>query len=292
MRNAIEDQGRQYATVARAIAFIRSHARRQPSLKEISDSLGMSEFHLQRVFSEWAGVSPKRFLQYVTKEHAKQALRCAGDLLSVTLEAGLSSPGRLHDLMVSCEAMSPGEIKTMGAGIEIRFGRAPTPFGDALIAWTERGICHVAFLEEGTKDNAVAALRMEWPAATFLPDEQRAMQLAVAIFRPTPSDQPLHLMLRGTNFQIKVWEVLLSVAPGELVSYSQLAHMAGVPQAQRSVGSAVGKNNIALLIPCHRVIRETGEISNYRWGAERKVALIAWEAARLARSDGTIIETD
>jgi len=291
MRNAIEDQGRQYETVARAIAFIRSHARRQPSLKEISDSLGMSEFHLQRVFSEWAGVSPKRFLQYVTKEYAKQALRCAGDLLSVTLEAGLSSPGRLHDLMVSCEAMSPGEIKTMGAGIEIRFGTAPTPFGDALIAWTERGICHVAFLEEGTKGNAVAALRKEWPAATFLPDEQRAMQLAVAIFSAVPLDQPLHLMLRGTNFQIKVWEALISVAPGELVSYRQLAHMAGVPQAQRSVGSAVGKNNIALLIPCHRVIRETGEISNYRWGTERKVALIAWEAARVARSGGEIVET-
>jgi AraC family transcriptional regulator of adaptative response/methylated-DNA-[protein]-cysteine methyltransferase len=282
MLNANEDQGKQYATVAKAIAFIRSHARSQPSLKEISDSLGLSEFHLQRVFSEWAGVSPKRFLQYVTKEYAKQALRNSQDLLSVTLEAGLSSPGRLHDLMVGCEAMSPGEIKILGAGIEIRFGVTPTPFGNALIAWTKRGICHVAFLEEGVKDNAVAALRKEWPAATFVQDEQRAMQLALTIFSARSSDQPLHLMLRGTNFQIKVWEALLSVAPGELVSYSQLAHMAGAPKAQRSVGSAVAKNNIALLIPCHRVIRETGEISNYRWGTDRKVALIAWEAARLA----------
>ncbi len=280
MHNAIEDQGTQYATVARAIAFIRSHARRQPSLKEISDSLGLSEFHLQRVFSEWAGVSPKRFLQYVTKEYAKQALHNSADLLSVTLEAGLSSPGRLHDLMVSCEAMSPGEIKSLGAGIEIRFGAALTPFGDALIAWTERGICHVAFMEEDTKASAVLALKKEWPAATFLQDQPRAIQLAAKIFSATSSGQPLHLMLRGTNFQIKVWEALLSVAPGELVSYSQLAHRVGAPKAQRSVGSAVGKNNIALLIPCHRVIRETGEISSYRWGAERKVALIAWEAAR------------
>ena len=292
MRNALADQARQYETVARAIAFIRSHARRQPALKEIADNLGLSEFHLQRVFSEWAGVSPKRFLQYVTKEYAKQALRGAGDLLSVTLEAGLSSPGRLHDLMVSCEAMSPGEIKTGGAGIEIRFGTVPTPFGKALLAWTERGICHIAFLEEGAKDRAVASLKQAWPAATLLQDESRAIQLAGAIFSATPLDQPLHLMLRGTNFQIKVWEALLSVAPGEVVSYSQLAQMAGAPKAWRAVGSAIGKNNIAFLIPCHRVIRETGEISNYRWGVERKTALLAWEAARAARSSGAIIEID
>jgi len=269
--------------VARAIAFIRSHARRQPTLKEISDSLGLSEFHLQRIFSEWAGVSPKRFLQYVTKEYARQALRSSEDLLSVTLEAGLSSPGRLHDLMVTCEAMSPGEIKTLGAGLEIRFGEAPTPFGNALIAWTARGICHLGFVEDTASANAVACLQQDWPAATLVQDRQRALQLATEIFNARPPAQPLHLMLRGTNFQIKVWEALISVAPGEVVSYTQLAHRAGAPKARRSVGTAIGKNDIALLIPCHRVIRETGEIGSYRWGSARKAALLAWEAAQAAR---------
>lgn len=283
MRNPVADQARQYEMVARAIAFIRSHARRQPTLKEISGSLGLSEFHLQRIFSEWAGVSPKRFLQYVTKEYARQALRSSGDLLSVTLEAGLSSPGRLHDLMVTCEAMSPGEIKTLGAGLEIRFGEVPTPFGNALIAWTTRGICHLGFVEDNALANAVVSLQQDWPAAALVQDRQRALQLAATIFNAGASAQPLHLMLRGTNFQIKVWEALISVAPGDVVSYTQLAQMAGVPKARRSVGTAIGKNAIALLIPCHRVIRESGEIGNYRWGLDRKVALLAWEAAQAAR---------
>lgn len=282
MRN---DSNGQYETVARAIAYIRGNSQGQPSLKEISASLGLSEFHLQRVFSEWAGVSPKRFLQYVTKEHAKQALRRSGDVLSVALESGLSGPGRLHDLMVTCEAMSPGEIKTLGAGLEIRHGRVPTPFGDALIAWTERGICHIQFLDEGAEEAALS-LREDWLAATIVQDDAGAMQLSATIFQAASSDGPLHLMLRGTNFQIKVWEALLRVAPGEAVSYRQLARMAGVQKAQRAVGSALGKNAIAFLIPCHRVIRETGEVGNYRWGSDRKVALLAWEAAQAARSGG------
>ena len=283
MRNPVADQARQYKMVARAIAFIRSHARHQPTLNEISDSLGLSEFHLQRIFSEWAGISPKRFLQYVTKEHVKQALRSSGDLLSVTLEAGLSSPGRLHDLMVTCEAMSPGEIKTLGAGLEIRFGEAPTPFGNALIAWTARGICHLGFVEGDATAHAVACLQQDWPAAALVQDRQRALQLAAEIFHAGPSTQALHLMLRGTNFQIKVWEALLSVAPGEIVSYTQLAQRAGMPKARRSVATAIGKNNIALLIPCHRVIRASGEIGGYRWRPDRKAALLAWEAAQAAR---------
>ncbi len=267
MRNTVADQARQYETVARAIAFIRSHARRQPTLNEISDSLGLSEFHLQRMFSEWAGVSPKRFLQYVTKQYAKQALRESADVLSVTLDTGLSSPGRLHDLMVTCEAMSPGEIKNGGTGLEIGFGAAPTPFGNALIAWTPRGICHLGFVEGAAMAHAVASLQQDWPAATLVQDRQRALQLAAEIFHAGPSTQTLHLMLRGSNFQIKVWEALLSVAAGEMVSYTQLAHRAGVPKARRSVATAIAKNSIALLIPCHRVIRETGEIGGYRWGS-------------------------
>lgn len=280
MRNALADQERQYQMVARAIGFIRSNALRQPSLNEIAGNLGLSEFHLQRIFSEWAGVSPKRFLQYVTKEYAKEALRSAEDLLSVTSKMGLSSPGRLHDLMVTCEAMSPGEIKSMGANLQIGFGEAPTPFGNALIAWTQRGICNLGFVDDEASEKAVAGLKQEWPNATLVRDQQRAIKLTAEIFAGSAPVRPLHLMLRGTNFQLKVWEALVSVAPGEIVSYSQLAKVAGVPNACRAVGSAIGKNNIALLIPCHRVIRETGEIGGYRWGSDRKAALLAWERAK------------
>lgn len=279
MRNALADQARQYDMVSRAITFIRRNVHQQPSLKEISSNLGLSEFHLQRIFSEWAGISPKRFLQFVTKEYARQALRQSKDLLATTLETGLSSPGRLHDLMVTCEAMSPGEIKTLGAGLEIRFGESPTPFGQALIAWTGRGICHLGFVDDGTLDAAVTSLKQDWPAASFVYDQQRALQLASEIFATTPSTQPLHLLLRGTNFQLKVWEALLAIAPGEVLSYSQVGRLVAMPRACRSIGTAIAKNNIALLIPCHRVIRDSGEISSYRWGADRKAALIAWEAA-------------
>lgn len=280
MRNALADQERQYQAVARAIGFIRSNARRQPALDEIANSLGISEFHLQRIFSEWAGVSPKRFLQYLTKEYAREALRNAEDLLSVTSGTGLSGPGRLHDLMVTCEAMSPGEIKSLGANLRIGFGEAATPFGNALFAWTQRGVCHLGFVEDGASESAVGGLRQEWPNATFMHNQRRARQLAAEIFSGSTVGRPLHLMLRGTNFQIKVWEALISVASSEIVSYSQLAKMAGAPEACRAVGSAIGKNNIALLIPCHRVIRESGEIGGYRWGSDRKAALLAWEAAK------------
>lgn len=281
MPSLLEAQSRQYQSVARAIDFIRAHAKRQPELGEIASHLGFSEHHFQRLFSEWAGISPKRFLQYVTKEYAREALRRSGDILSVAADAGLSGPGRLHDLMVSCEAMSPGEIKALGAGLEIRYGTAPTPFGLAQIAWTARGICHLGFFDADGTPCAVACLRQEWPNATFLPDDSSALSHAATIFESNASARRLHLMLRGTNFQIKVWEALLSVPAGEVVSYSQLAARTGTPKACRSVGSAIGANCIALLIPCHRVIREGGEIGSYRWGSERKAAMIAREAAQV-----------
>ena len=280
MRNTLVDQARQYEMVARAITFIRSNARRQPSLKDISDSIGLSEYHLQRLFSEWAGISPKRFLQFVTKEYAKDALRRSGDLLATTLGAGLSSPGRLHDLLVTCEAMSPGEIKSLAAGLQIRYGDVSSPFGNALIAWTQRGICHLGFVEQDGLAEALTCLKQDWPAASFVHDQQGALQLEAEIFSAKSSTQPLHLLLRGTNFQIKVWEALIAIAPGEVVSYSQLGHKMGLPKARRSIGTAIGKNNIALLIPCHRVIRETGETGSYRWGSDRKAALLAWEGVQ------------
>ena len=270
---------RQYAAVARAIAFIRANAARQPSLAEIATATHLSEFHLQRLFSAWAGLSPKRFVQYLTKEHALTALRDSAGVLDAALDAGLSGPGRLHDLMVSCEAMTPGEIRAQGAGVELRHGFAATPLGEALFGWTGRGLCHLAFCDD---DHAtkLGILRKDWPAADLLRDVVAARVLAARIFPVAPAPGKLHLLLRGTNFQIKVWEALLKIPPASLVSYGQLAGHLGRPQAARAVDSAVAANSIAWLIPCHRVIRENGDSSGYRWGVERKLALRAWEMGR------------
>lgn len=267
---------RQYEAVARAIAFIRANAAHQPELAEIAAAAHLSEFHLQRLFSAWAGLSPKRFLQYLTKEHALALLRGSANVLDTALDAGLSGPGRLHDLMVSCEALTPGEIRTRGAGVELHHGFAPTPLGKALFAWTPRGLCHLAFVD-GDADAQLTLLCKDWPAANFVRDDAGAVELAARIFTATPTPGRLHLLLRGTNFQIKVWEALLKIPPAALLSYGQLAGHLGQPRAARAVGSAVAANSIAYLIPCHRVIRGDGICSDYRWGAERKLALRAWE---------------
>ncbi len=268
---------RQYAVVAQAIRYLRENASQQPTLAELADAVHLSEHHLQRVFAAWAGISPKRFLQYLTKAYALQALREAQDVLSVAQASGLSSSSRLHDLMVSCEAMTPGEIKSGGAGLTLGWGQADTPFGTALAGWTTRGLCYLAFLDGD------AALRHQelcaaWPAAQLVCDDREAQRLMDQVFPGTPQPGRLHLLLRGTNFQIKVWEALLRLPPGRRVSYTQLAGLAGVPRAQRAVGSALAANPIAYLIPCHRVIRESGDSGQYRWGGERKVAMLAWEA--------------
>jgi AraC family transcriptional regulator, regulatory protein of adaptative response / methylated-DNA-[protein]-cysteine methyltransferase len=279
----LDETGKHFTIVARAIKFIRANAGRQPDLSDIAAAVQLSEFHLQRVFAEWAGVSPKRFLQYVTKQHARQALRESSDILGAALVVGLSSPSRLHDLMVSCEAMTPGEIKTLGAGINIGFGCAPTPFGDALLGWTARGLCYFEF-HDGAVESKHTALQAQWPAAILARDDAYAARLTARIFPTLPQPGKLHLLLRGTNFQLKVWEALLKIAPAQSVSYRQLASMIGTPDAQRAVGTAMSANTIAYLIPCHRVIRETGETGHYRWGSERKVAMLAWEAGRNARA--------
>ena len=265
-----------YDTVARAIEYIHSRARHQPTLAEVANAVGSSESHLQRIFSAWAGISPKRFLQYLTKEYALQALHNADDLLSVSLDSGLSSPGRLHDLMISCEAMTPGEIKSGGAGVQIGYGYTDTPFGTALIGWTDRGICYLAFCS-GDEVQRLDEMKSQWCSAKIEEDSNQAAQYCAQIFPTTPTPGKLHLVLRGTNFQIKVWEALLKVEPGQLVSYGQLAQQLGMPNAQRAVGTAVAKNNIGFLIPCHRVIKGTGESGNYRWGSTRKQAMHVWE---------------
>jgi AraC family transcriptional regulator of adaptative response/methylated-DNA-[protein]-cysteine methyltransferase len=273
----LEAGARHYAVVSRAIEFIRDHAQRQPSLAEIADAVHLSEFHLQRVFAAWAGISPKRFLQYLTKESAKKALRDCTDVLSVSAATGLSGGGRLHDLMVSCEAMTPGEIQAGGRGVVVGYGCAPTPFGQALLGWTPRGICHLSFTDDAPAPR-IAELAALWPAASLTADDVAAVRLARTIFLRPLRRGRVHLVLRGTNFQIKVWEALIAIEPAQRVSYKQLALVSGMPQAQRAVGGALAANHIAYLIPCHRVIRESGDIGNYRWGACRKAAMLGWEA--------------
>jgi len=270
---------RHYALVARAIAYIQKNARQQPSLDQIADALNVSAFHLQRLFAQWAGISPKRFLQYLTKEYAKQQLMLSHDVLTVTENTGLSSTSRLHDLMVTCEAMTPGEIKAAGNGLEITYGFAFSPFGQAIVAWTKRGLCHFAFSVTNS-DTMQAELVARWPAAALRRDDLQAEHLLGEIFPSTPSRGRVHLVLRGTNFQIKVWEALIHTEFGQVISYQQLAERVQYPRAQRAVGTALAANSIGLLIPCHRVIRESGDAGNYRWGAERKLAMLAWEASR------------
>lgn len=273
----------QYATVAAAIRYLQAHRQQQPELDELAAHLGLSPFHLQRVFADWAGVSPKRFLQYLTKQHARALLRANADVLSAALDSGLSGSGRLHDLMVSCEALSPGEVRAQGGGVKIHYGCADSAFGRFIIGSTERGICHLAFHADDMDDTAATALlRAEWPAATLLHDARVAEEIAPQLALLASGRSPLRLLLRGTNFQLKVWEALLRVPAGSVVCYADLARAIAHPKAARAVGSAVAANRIALLIPCHRVIRESGETGEYRWQPERKLALIGHELAQAA----------
>ncbi len=281
MDEIVLSPARQYAVVAQAIRYLRAQARSQPTLAELAAAVHLSEYHLQRVFAQWAGISPKRFLQYLSKEHAQAALRASADVLQASAAAGLSGPGRLHDLMVSCEAMTPGEIRSGGAGVTVGWGQADTPFGTALAGWTARGLCYLAFVD-GDAAQRWQELRATWPAAQLQADEAAAQRLLEQVFPGTPQPGRLHLLLRGTNFQLKVWEALLRLPPGQRVSYTQLAALAGAPKAQRAVGSALAANTIGYLIPCHRVIRESGDSGHYRWGEERKAALLAWEAGHAA----------
>jgi len=271
-----------YARIERALRFLNTHYLRRPALNEIATHVHLSPFHFERLFQRWAGTSPKRFLQYLTKEHVKSLLRDSNNLLDATYESGLSGAGRLHDLFVSCEAVTPGEYKRRGEGVTIRYGFHPTPFGKCLLATTERGICGLRFLSSPSTQAAFRGLRDEWPAAEFVKDDGETGEICGRIFRGAAEDvsAPFHLHLRGTNFQLMVWQALLTIPSGRLVNYGDLAAKIGAPKASRAVGSAVGRNPIAYLIPCHRVIRSLGVIGDYRWGRERKQAIIGWETAR------------
>jgi AraC family transcriptional regulator of adaptative response/methylated-DNA-[protein]-cysteine methyltransferase len=269
-----------YLRIEQAIQYLENHYQEQPGLVEVASSIGLSEYHFQRLFTRWAGISPKRFLQFVTKENARALLDRSENLLDTTFEVGLSSLGRLHDLFVSTEAVSPGEYKSRGAGLTIRYGLHPTPFGECLIGLTGRGICHLGFVRSGEGD-AIDALVADWPQARMLEDHNATAPLVEPIFDLAGrSRKPLQLHLCGTNFQVKVWEALLQIPPGAVMTYEQVAVRIGQPASLRAVGSAVGRNPIAVLIPCHRVIRKSGGFGNYRYGPARKLALLAWESAR------------
>ena len=268
-----------YLRIEQAIQYLEKHANTQPELNEVASAVGLSEYHFQRIFSRWAGISPKRFLQFLTKESAKDLLAQSENLLDTTYGVGLSSLGRLHDLFVTTEAVTPGQYKSGGAGLTIRYGLHDTPFGKALIGTTERGICHFGFVGN-SEGNAIDELYENWQQAKMFEDYNMTAPLVEPIFDLGKRVKtPLHLHLRGTNFQLKVWEALLRIPPGAVTSYQGLAKQAGHPGASRAVGTALGRNPIAVLIPCHRVIRKLGEFGNYRYGVARKKALLGWEAA-------------
>ena len=265
-----------YQLIEQAIQFIETNVQRQPDLEEIASAVGLSEYHFQRMFTRWAGISPKRFMQFLTREHAKELLNRSENLLNTTHQVGLSSLGRLHDLFVTTEAVTPGEYKSQGAGLTIRYGIHPTPFGKCLIGLTERGICHLGFVD-GNEGKAVDDLVAHWQQADMAEDYRATAPLVNRIFLDPKPDSALNLHLRGTNFQIKVWEALLNIPTGAVTTYEHIAAQIGNPRAVRAVGTAVGDNPIAYLIPCHRVIRKSGEFGNYLYGSARKKAILAKE---------------
>ncbi|MEG4207254.1 methylated-DNA--[protein]-cysteine S-methyltransferase [Microcoleus sp. Pol7_A1] len=282
MQNASVYASEDYHRMARAIAFMRQHHLNQPNLATVAQHIGLSEYHFQRLFTQWAGISPKRFLQYLTVEYAKSKITQTKSLLDLTLDVRLSSPGRLHDLFVNLEAMSPGEFKAGGAGLQIRYGIHDTPFGTSLIATTARGICNLYFLDITDEQTAAQRLQLAWKNAEIIRDEQTTQSLCDLIFNSeTLSEQkPLTLLVKGTNFQIQVWRALLQLPFGAIATYQSIAQMVARPTAARAVGNAIGKNPIGYLIPCHRVIRESGELGGYGWGVERKTVMLGWEASR------------
>jgi AraC family transcriptional regulator of adaptative response/methylated-DNA-[protein]-cysteine methyltransferase len=294
-----------YIRIEAALEYLATNGERQPTLKDVADHVGLSEHHLQRTFTRWAGISPKRFLQFQTVEAAKSLLLDSRSVLDTTYSAGLSSGGRLHDLFITLEAMTPGEYKARGAGLTITIGFHDSPFGECLVAFTDRGVCGLSFVigqdREGARDEVVR----RWPGAALVDDSEAVRPVAERVFAawagqtwgpdvPEPGGSavtptPLSLLVRGTNFQVRVWEALLRIPAGTVVTYEDIAQAVGQLGATRAVGTAIARNPVAYLIPCHRVIRKTGAFGGYHWGAARKVAMLLRETAeerRLAEGTG------
>ncbi len=274
-----------YRPVARALDFLVENFEEAPTLEETAAVAGLSSTHFQRVFKAGAGVSPKRFLQYLAAGEAKKAMTLGDSVLDASFAAGLSGPSRLHDLFLVSEAMTPGQYRKKGEGLTIRYGFADGPFGRALIGATKKGVCWLSFAHPGNEDAQTREMKSDWPAAAFTRDDAFIAPLAARAFAfatNRPLDKPLGLHVQGTNFQLKVWEALLKIPYGGCVTYGDIAKSISAPKASRAVGAAVGANMISLLIPCHRVILSSGVIHNYRWGAPRKKAILAMEQARAA----------
>jgi AraC family transcriptional regulator of adaptative response/methylated-DNA-[protein]-cysteine methyltransferase len=278
----LDEAAKDYQRIETAIRFLEENFRQQPSLEEVAAAVGLSEYHFHRLFSRWVGTTPKRFLQFLTAEYAKERLAESASVLDTAYEAGLSGGGRLHDLMVTLEAISPGEYKRAGTGLVISYGIHPSPFGACLLAVTERGICGLEFLADRTGKQTREGLAARWPGADLQQDPMRTASYLARLFPPSGRKDraPITLLVKGTNFQLSVWQALLRIPSGELVGYGDIARHLGKPGAARAVGSAVGSNPISYLIPCHRVIRAVADFGNYRWGAARKKAMIGWEAAQ------------
>jgi AraC family transcriptional regulator of adaptative response/methylated-DNA-[protein]-cysteine methyltransferase len=273
-----------YDIVRRAIAHIRGHWRAQPEIEEIAEAAGVTTTELHHLFRRWAGLTPKAFLQALTLDSARQLLRASASVLDAAYEVGLSGPGRLHDLFVTHEAMTPGEWKSGGEGLTISYGLHPCPFGSALIMASERGLCGLAFADAGKEKAALADMRRRWPKAKYAEDAARTAPIARRIFdqklwRP---DRPLRVVLIGTDFEVRVWEMLLRIPMGRASTYSDIAGSIGAPKAARAIGAAVGKNPVAFVVPCHRVIGKSGELTGYHWGLTRKRAMLGWEAGAVA----------
>jgi AraC family transcriptional regulator, regulatory protein of adaptative response / methylated-DNA-[protein]-cysteine methyltransferase len=286
MRNPASSE-KDYRRIEESLLYLHGHLQEQPRLEDLARRVQLSPFHFQKLFKRWAGVSPKAYLAFLTANFAKGRLSQSKSVLDAAYDAGLSSPGRLHDLMVKVEALSPGEIKSGGAGVEITYGFCESPFGLALLGLTRRGICHLGFPSRKNREKALSKLKKRWPQAQVKEDRRQIQKTAREIFK-SPR-KPLKVLLKGSPFQLKVWEALLQIPRGQTRSYGEVARKIGKPKAGRAVGSAVGANSVGFLIPCHRVIRESGNLGGFSWGLPRKRVMLAWESCgsiREARSEG------
>ena len=280
----MEKQTHDYDLVKHTLAFISENWRDQPSLETLADQAGLSPTHLQRLFTRWAGLSPKAFLQAVTLDHARGLLRDSASILDASYELGLSGPGRLHDLFVTYEGMSPGIYKAHGRGLSISYGFHDCPFGRALILITSEGLAGLAFADHGKEKSALADMTARWPEATYVENQQATAAYAKRIFESErwKPDQPLKIVFIGTDFEIRVWETILRIPFGKASTYSDIASHIGKPKAARAVGTAVGKNPISFVVPCHRVLEKSGGLGGYHWGLTRKRAILGWEAGAMA----------
>ncbi|OKO68049.1 bifunctional helix-turn-helix domain-containing protein/methylated-DNA--[protein]-cysteine S-methyltransferase [Bradyrhizobium sp. NAS96.2] len=274
---------RDYDSVRRAIAFISEHWRAQPTIEAMADAAAVTPDELHHLFRRWAGLTPKAFMQALTLDHAKNLLRDSASVLDAALDSGLSGPGRLHDLFVTHEAMSPGEWKTGGGGMTLRYGFHPSPFGTAIVIATDRGLAGLAFADPGDEQTAFADMRRRWPNATYVEDTDGTTALAQRVFdtRLWRADQPLRVVLIGTDFEVRVWETLLKIPMGRAVSYSDIACNINSPKASRAVGAAVGRNPVSFVVPCHRALGKSGALTGYHWGITRKQAMLGWEAGQV-----------